>query len=364
MTRHRSRWRATALLLAALATTAAAADDDDGAHAVVLLYHHVADDTPASTSVTPAVFEAHLDHLHRHGYQVIALSRLLAAVAGDTPLPPRAVVITFDDGYRSVLTEAAPRLAARGWPFAVFVATDYVDGGYGGYLGWDELRRLEAAGAEIGNHSRAHDHYPHRRADESSAAWRARVRADMTWAQQRLAEELSRPLAAIAYPYGEFTPAVGDIARDLGLVGFGQQSGAAAVQGDASSLPRFPMAAGYADLDELASKLRTRPFRVSVRSPRLPVLAPDAAAPTLELELAGAHARLDALSCFVTGQGPPTIRWLERSRGRVAVTAGAPLPVGRSKYTCTAPAADAVGGHYWYSHLWMKPPEGGGWYRD
>ncbi|MEQ8484170.1 MAG: polysaccharide deacetylase family protein [Pseudomonadales bacterium] len=358
-------WRAAALLLIALAAAAAAtAAEEDNPSAVVLLYHHVAEDAPATTSVTPAVFESHLDHLDSHGYQVVALSRLLAAVAGGPPLPPRAVAITFDDGYRSVLTEAAPRLAARGWPFAVFVATDYVDDGYGGYLGWDELRRLEAAGAEIGNHSRAHQHYPFRRADESAAAWRERVRADMAWAQQRLTAELARPLAAIAYPYGEFTPAVAAIARSLNLAGFGQQSGAAGVHADPTSLPRYPMAAGYADIDELASKLRTRPFRVSVRAPAAPVLDPDAAAPTLELELGGDHARLDALSCFVTGQGPPAIRWLDRARGRVAVTAAAPLPVGRSKYTCTAPADDQAGGHYWYSHLWMKPPSADTWYAD
>jgi poly-beta-1,6-N-acetyl-D-glucosamine N-deacetylase len=343
---------------------AAEAAAEAGGHAVILLYHHVDNHTPPSTSVTPAQFEAHLDHLHRNGYQVVPLSRVMAAVTGRDHLPERAVAITFDDAYPSVLTEAAPRLVRRGWPFAVFVSTDYLDDGYGGYLGWDDLRQLEARGAEIGNHSRAHDHYLFRRPGESQRAWRARIRDDMRHAQQRLEAELHRPLRAIAYPYGEFSPAVTAIARDLEMIGFGQQSGAVGRYSDPGSLARYPMASAYADINALAEKLRTRPFRVTVRSPTDPVLAPDAPPPTLELELAAERARLDALACFVSGQGAPEIRWIDRGRGRLAVTAVAPLPIGRSKYTCTAPATDAAGVFYWYSHLWMKPPAADRWYAD
>jgi poly-beta-1,6-N-acetyl-D-glucosamine N-deacetylase len=355
-----------AVLVCAVLTACGAADvpRPESGHAVVLLYHHVDAATPPSTSVTPAQFEAHLDYLQRHGYHVVPLSRVIDAVLHGKRLPERAVAITFDDAYVSIRTEAAPRLIRRGWPFAVFVSTDYIDRDFGGYLSWDDLRALESQGAEIGNHSRAHNHYLFRPPGESRRAWHERIRADMATAQERLEAELERPLRAIAYPYGEFNPATSVIAADLGLVGFGQQSGAIGPNSDSGSLPRYPMASGYAELDSLAEKLRTRPFRVKVRSPADPVLAPDSPAPTLELELAGEHARLDALSCFVGGQGPPQIRWLDRSHGHVAVTATAPLPVGRSKYTCTAPAADAAGVYYWYSHLWMKPPAGDHWYAD
>lgn len=359
----------TASLLAVCAWACGAADAGPDAandrHAVILLYHHVSDDTPPSTSVTPERFEAHLNHLQNHGYQVVPLSRIIATLTAGDPLPARAVAITFDDAYRSVLTEAAPRLERRGWPYAVFVSTDYLDGNLTGYLRWDELRSLEARGAEIGNHSRSHTHYVHRPPGESAEAWRRRISADIRAAQARLEAELRHPLAALAYPYGEFTPALAELARELGFVAFGQQSGPVGPDSPLGALPRFPIAGPYAALDSLAEKLRTRPFPVRVVAGADPVLLHDAdTAPTLRLVLAAPDADLAALSCFVAGQPPPRVTWLDADAGLVEIQARQPLPVGRSKYTCTAPARTGGGVFYWYSHLWMRPLGAGRWYED
>jgi peptidoglycan/xylan/chitin deacetylase (PgdA/CDA1 family) len=371
---RRARWGP--LLTAALLTLAAACDTGEAApagtadgttgHAVVLLYHHVAADTPPSTSVTPDTFERHLDYLADNGYRVLPLSRIVEALADPDaePLPPRAVAITFDDAYESVYTEAAPRLDRHDMPYAVFVSTDYIDQGYGNYMSWDQLRELEQGGGEMANHSRDHGHYVHRRPGEREAEWRKRIARDIESAQERLTDELTAPLEVLAYPYGEFDPALTELARQLGFVAFGQQSGPVGPGSDLQALPRFPMASGYADVDALAEKLRTRPFRVEVRSDVGPVLAPDAGAPTLRLRLAAGDARLDALSCFVTGQDRPTLRWVDREGGVVEITASRALPVGRSKYTCTAPSTAGGGVFFWYSHLWMKPPAAGEWYPD
>jgi peptidoglycan/xylan/chitin deacetylase (PgdA/CDA1 family) len=337
---------------------------DAGGHAVILLYHHVAEDTPSSTSVTPRIFETHLRYLADHDYQVVPLSRIITALAEDKPLPQRAVALTFDDAYRSVYIHAAPLLERHGYPYAVFVSTDYIDNGSSSYLSWAQLRELESRGAEIGNHSRAHEHYLHRLPTESPAVWRRRIRGDIQAAQERLSEELERPLAALAYPYGEFSPALTAIAAELGYTAFGQQSGPVGPASDPQALPRFPMASGYAGLDSLGEKLRTRPFRVSVLSPNDPVLEMDTAPPTLRLTLQAPDARLDGLTCFVTGQSAPALKWIDREAATVEVTAQNRLPVGRSKYTCTAPATDGGGVYYWYSHLWMTPPAPGEWYRD
>ncbi|MDZ7669712.1 MAG: polysaccharide deacetylase family protein [Gammaproteobacteria bacterium] len=338
-----------------------------GGHAVVLLYHHVADDTPPSTSVTPDVFDAHLDYLDSNGYQVIALSRLIDALADGgnaQSLPEKAVAITFDDAYASVYHQAAARLEQHGYPYAVFVSTDYIDQGLGNYMTWQQLRDLETRGAEIANHSRDHGHYVHRPTGESRAEWRARIKADIESAQQRLEDELHAPLEVIAYPYGEFNPALQTLTRELGMVGFGQQSGPVGSASDLQALPRFPMAAGFAELDSLAEKLRTRPFQVTVLSDDDPVLAHDAPAPTLRVKLKADTARLEALSCFVTGQDAPQLEWVDADAGILEVTARRPLPAGRSKYTCTAPSTEGSGIFHWYSHLWMKPPGPGSWYSD
>lgn len=366
--RRAACWLFALTVLAAWSTTTsqAAGSLQPAAHgAVILLYHHVATDTPDSTSVSPETFAAHLDYLADQEYRVLPLSRIIQALRGQgEPLPPRAVAITFDDGYRSVGDTAAPLLDQHGYPYAVFATTDYVDRGFGNVMSWDQLRNLESAGAEIANHSRSHDHYLHRAAGESGAAWKQRIAADMQQAQARLRAELKRPLDAIAYPYGEFDPALMAIAADAGLVGFGQQSGPVSADSPLQALARFPLAGRYATVDALAERLRTRAFRVEVLRGADAVLAPSAGPPPLRLRLQAPQARLDALNCFVGGQAAPRLTWIDRDAGIVEVVARETLPVGRSKYTCTAPARDAAGVYYWYSHLWMKPPAAGAWYPD
>ena len=64
------------LLLILLGISASPADD----HAVVLVYHHVSAETPALTSVTPEVFESHLDYLQDHDFTVWPLARIIDAL--------------------------------------------------------------------------------------------------------------------------------------------------------------------------------------------------------------------------------------------------------------------------------------------
>jgi len=332
-----------------LSSHSAAADD----HAVILLYHHISETTPASTSVAPATFERHLDYLAQESYTVMPLGELVEALVTNAALPARAVALTFDDGYVSVYEEALPQLERRNWPFTVFVATDYLDDGYTGFMSWDQLRDLERRGGTIANHSRDHAYLIRRDVGESQSAWRRRVRDNITASQARLDAELERPLPLFAYPYGEFDSALETIVAELGYVGLGQQSGPVGSLSDLRHLPRFPMATGFDSLESLAEKLRTRPLPVTVLAPRSRVLETGAPPPELRVKLPAGPYRREALTCYVAGQDAALIQWL----GDVAtIRARAPLGSGRSKYNCTAPSASETGIFYWYSHLWIVPP--------
>jgi len=136
---------------------------------LVLCYHAVSERWPSPLAVTPGQLEHQLRLLVRRGYRGATFE---SAVTG--PPAGRTVAVTFDDGYRSVLTHALPVLERLALPGTVFVPTDFV--GQGGpmrwpgiehWLGtayedelaamsWEELRTLVDAGWEIGSHTCSH----------------------------------------------------------------------------------------------------------------------------------------------------------------------------------------------------------------
>lgn len=348
---------AAALLVAASVASASAPPS-----AVVLEYHHVASDTPPATSVDPATFEAHMDHLAGNGFHVWPLAKVVERVRAGEAVPEKTVALTFDDAYRSVYTEVFPRLRERGWPFTVFVSTGYIDGDYGGYMSWDQLRELERRGVTIANHSASHPHLARARPDETERQWRARVRTEIVEAQQRLADELAKPPKLFAWPFGEFSPPGQEVLRELGFVGFGQQSGAFGRDSDFTALPRFPLATGFDALDSFALKVRSRPLPVRATEPRSGVLGPNVARPELRLTLGPGPYRPAGVRCFAGGRPievdlegttPPVLR----------VRVDQPIGPGRTKYNCTAPASDSAT-WFWYSFVWMKPLPDGSWYEE
>lgn len=109
----------------------------------VLTYHRVAepDDSPelypGLIGATPGEFEEHMRFL-ASSCRPLSLSELLAVRRGEAPLPPHAVLVTFDDGYRSVADHAWPIMRHYGVPLTLFVPTAY-PGRPGNAFWWDRL---------------------------------------------------------------------------------------------------------------------------------------------------------------------------------------------------------------------------------
>ena len=134
-----------------LLSSASATHANSSDHAVGLVYHHVSTTTPASTSVSPPQFDAHLAFLERKQFNIWPLGRILQALRQGEAIPDNTVAITFDDASLSVYTEVFPRMQVRGWPFTVFVNTEAVERGYGNTMSWQQLREIARAGNEIGH---------------------------------------------------------------------------------------------------------------------------------------------------------------------------------------------------------------------
>lgn len=321
--------------------------------AVILMYHHFGNVEHPSTNIRLQQFDAQLEHLAQAGYQVWPLERVADYIVNNKPFPGRVVAITIDDAYRSVYTEAYPRLKARGWPFTVFVATDGVDADYQAYVGWDQMREMQQHGATFANHSASHDYLVRRLANETEPQWRVRIRDDIGRAQRRLKQELGSAPNLFAYPYGEYNTALAAIVAEFGLVAFGQQSGPVGLGADSRALPRFPMAERFAAIEDFRQKVASLAFPITEATPWDPVWSGDAA-PVMTITLGKSNARLEQLTCFVSGQGRVSVEWIDRPARQFSVQAPAPLPGGRSRYNCTAPSSQK-GRFYWYSHLWIRP---------
>lgn len=343
-------------------------------HAVILQYHHVSSTSPAITSIAPEQFEAHLNLLSEQNYNVWSLEKVAKHFQDKIPLPDKTVVITFDDAYRSIFTEAMPRLKQRQWPFTVFVNTAAIETGHQNQMSWDELRVLMANGGEIANHTHTHDHLIRMHRDETQDEWRARVIEDISQADRLLQENLGVKTKMFAYPYGEYNKALLDIVKELGYVGFGQHSGPAGFDMPLERLPRFPMSGVYTSLSGMSEKLKTIPMPLQYDPDIEPVLQDNQNKPELILALEPGAYRTEGITCYASGQGRAQTTWLDKQKQVVKVVAAQSLSAGRSRYNCTIPVAvktgtgEGLGNYetyfYWYSQPWIKRLDTGEWYKE
>jgi glycosyltransferase involved in cell wall biosynthesis/peptidoglycan/xylan/chitin deacetylase (PgdA/CDA1 family) len=218
--------------------------------AVVLAYHAIADMRDdrilAEYSVPPRLFGRQLDALAKRGWTFVDLGAVLAALAGERPLPRKAVLVTFDDAYADLLEAALPELERRGIPAVVFAIVDRL----GGTNTWDEeigaasvplldaagLREVAARGVEVGSHGMTH---------RSLAGL---VAADLDEEARESAQRLEslglpRP-RAFSYPYGELDEAASAAAEAAGYrVAFTVDSGRLRLNSPRFALPRVQVVA-------------------------------------------------------------------------------------------------------------------------
>ncbi|QIZ78396.1 polysaccharide deacetylase family protein [Ferrimonas lipolytica] len=324
---------------------------------VILQYHHVSETTPETTSVTPAQFTEQMTYLADHGFTVVPLQLALNAIAEKRPLAEKSVVISFDDGYQNVADNAHPLLRQLGFPYTVFINVKAVEQQRRNVMSWQTLRQLANEGATIANHSFQHDHLIRLQVDEDLASWQVRVQQDIENSQNKIVEEIGHNVKVLAYPYGEFNPPLRELLTSMGYAGLGQHSGAAGPYSDITALPRYPVAGPYADINTL---------KVKMHSLNMPVLALDGAGsqllnraqPSLTVTLDSSDVRTQELMCYIQGQGAKVPTWLDDST--FTIQADMPLPVGRSRYNCTAPSK-SKNGYYWFSQPWIQANSDGSW---
>ncbi len=219
----------------------------------VISYHEIADAKDAlipQYAVSPTNFVRQMDWLKNHGYQFVSVDQVLAARAGKLPLPERAVLITFDDGYRSVYTNAFPVLKLFKAPAVVAVVGSWLKPVSGKVvdfdgravsrdemLSWAEIKEMTDSGlVEIGSHTYdLHDgipanpqgnmepaattrlYFPKTKRYEEEDPYKKRVAADLVKNNQLLTQHGIRTPRVIAWPYGRYNIETREIAEKLGM---------------------------------------------------------------------------------------------------------------------------------------------------
>ncbi|MET4077438.1 polysaccharide deacetylase family protein [Janibacter sp. UYMM211] len=186
---------------------------------LVLMYHGIGEvpaaSDPDNLYVPEAAFAAQLDHLAARGWTVLDEAGYLAALDG-APTPRRSVLVTFDDGYVSVLERAAPQLARRGMS-----AICYVSPGLDGQaplpgmppesrlMTAAQMRELSAAGVALGCHGWAHESMPGMSTEQLE---QCTVRA-----RDELHSLVGERVATFAYPFGHHDAAAREAVAAAGF---------------------------------------------------------------------------------------------------------------------------------------------------
>jgi hypothetical protein len=119
------------------------------------------------------------------------------------------------------------------------------------------------------------------------------------------------------------------------------------------------MAEKFAELKDFKQKVASLAFFIEKQTPFNPLIDQNNNPPKLEIKLANKLGmKPEQLTCFVSGQGQVEVEWRNPEKTQFSVIANAPLPIGRSRYNCTAPSSQK-GRFYWYSHLWILSPTSG-----
>jgi peptidoglycan/xylan/chitin deacetylase (PgdA/CDA1 family) len=320
-------------------------------HLHVFVYHRFGDTRYPSTNISLSDFSAQMRYLHDHDYQVMRAGEAIALLRQKKSLPPKTVVLTVDDAYRTFKNGAMPILRQYGFPVTLFVNTDSV--GRKDSLDWDDLRELALEGVEIGNHTATHRSLAVQPAKESTTSFRRRLHADLDRAQQILIRELGVTPQLFAYPYGEYSLLAQEIVEEYGfLAAFAQYSGVIGMNDPPFAFARTPLAGSYATLGQMQQKLALRPMPVKVIAPPDTLLDKENP-PTLILEVLDPQLDLKSLRLFVNGQPGGMVQSDPQHPWQIIVRGDKALRAGRSQYILTTPGREA-GTYNAFTQFWLN----------
>jgi peptidoglycan/xylan/chitin deacetylase (PgdA/CDA1 family) len=229
------------LLAAALLLCQAAGAAAQPAGAIPVLAYHRFDPTHAgaATVVTTPVFVTQMAWLAAHNIRVVKLRDALAAIHGG-PLVGPAVVLTADDGWRTVYTEMFPVIRRLDLPVTLFINPPMIGHG-GAYLTWPMIADMVKSGlVDVEAHTLSHPNFNVERARRTPEAYAAFVAHELAGSRPPITQALQLPADLLAWPFGIHDPTLEAAAKQAGYTAAFALGSRAMVPGDPDfALPRY-----------------------------------------------------------------------------------------------------------------------------
>lgn len=217
--RFAGRVLATLAILFTLATSLANAQQPVAVP--ILAYHRVGPTVADSMTITTQVFEAQLKFLHDNGYTVIPLRTLIDYRLGKAPPPPpRSVVITFDDGHRSVYETALPLIRQYKVPVTLFIYPSAISNSHAPYaMTWEQLKELVDTGLfDVQSHTYWHPNFKKEKQRLTPAEYDKIVATQLQKSKSVLEKHFAGTVNLLAWPFGIYDDQLLESARKAGYV--------------------------------------------------------------------------------------------------------------------------------------------------
>lgn len=227
---------------------------DRSAKVIVLCYHRFEDRPNDNLAIAPAEFRTQMKQLKDAGVEVVSMKDFLAWRRGEKSIPPKSAVITIDDGYVSGYSVAWPILKEYGYPFTMFIYTNYVGVG-GKSITWPMLEEMRDAGVDIESHTVSHRDLRHAPKGQDYTAW---LRNEIYTSKDILEQKLGIKIVAFAFPYGTHNEIVRKMAMEAGYQAlftvYGQHMG---IDAAADQLGRYAIESTHPDVFKMAVNFGT-----------------------------------------------------------------------------------------------------------
>ncbi|MFZ1043982.1 MAG: polysaccharide deacetylase family protein [Anaerolineales bacterium] len=182
----------------------------------ILLYHHILVSPSGSPfcvpvdplCVPPDKFDDQLKLLHDWGYTTITTTMLVKGIMQGALLPPRPIILAFDDSNEDNYTNAFPIMKKYGFTGVLYVVGTYID--QPNYLTTDQIKEMAAAGWEVGSHTMTHQ--------ELTVMTDDQLHYEIVESRKYLEQQLGVPILTFAYPFGGENSGVVDYVHFAGYI--------------------------------------------------------------------------------------------------------------------------------------------------